>query len=541
MVESAPPLRPELFIGIIGPIGSDVDLLIECLSSSFELVGYQTERVHLMECISEFTGNLGIRGISGATLWKRYESKMDMGNAFRRALKLDDAAVRAGITYVREYRGLQSSPRRKARKTQGSQGLDGVAYVFRQLKTKGEVALLRETYGSNAIIVSAYSPKQAREDSLTSKFAASQMEPTSERHRAHAISLIARDQDELDDFGQNIQGAFPLGDVFIDTGAPEKCRDQVKRFIEILFKHPVRTPRRDELGMYYAHGAALRSADPGRQVGAAICEPGGEVVSLGTNEVPCPGGGQYWEEDDESHDNRDWKRPMFSNSNIVRGLLSDLMQRLRHFGWLESKKCEADFVDAETMKDLEDLITAPIRDKGAPESLRDKAQLKNVIEFFRAVHAEMAAIISSARRGASIDGATMYVTTFPCHECGKHIVASGIKRVVFIEPYPKSRVPDLYSDSISIDRDEEEKVIFSGFVGIAPRRFLEWFIAPDRRKDGEWIDWEKSRVMATPRNATTFRFYAEAEDKALNIFEAKMNQVRRIDRSKKRVKRGRRK
>ncbi|MDN3612645.1 hypothetical protein QWZ16_23945 [Vibrio ostreicida] len=29
------------------------------------------------------------------------------------------------------------------------------------------------------------------------------------------------------------------------------------------------------------------------------------------------------------------------------------------------------------------------------------------------------------------------VRLFPCHNCAKHIVASGIKRVVYVEPYPK--------------------------------------------------------------------------------------------------------
>jgi deoxycytidylate deaminase len=75
----------------------------------------------------------------------------------------------------------------------------------------------------------------------------------------------------------------------------------------------------------------------------------------------------------------------------------------------------------------------------------------NVIEFGRAVHAEMAALMDSARRGVPVKNATLYCTTFPCHLCARHIVAAGIRRVVYIEPYPKSLAAQLYPDSIAVE------------------------------------------------------------------------------------------
>jgi deoxycytidylate deaminase len=64
----------------------------------------------------------------------------------------------------------------------------------------------------------------------------------------------------------------------------------------------------------------------------------------------------------------------------------------------------------------------------------------------------------------------MCVTTFPCHECARHIVISGIKSVESIEPYPKSLVAELFRDSISVDVDEQgdQRIEFVPFVGIAP-------------------------------------------------------------------------
>ncbi|MDD5157803.1 dCMP deaminase family protein [Sulfurimonas sp.] len=51
------------------------------------------------------------------------------------------------------------------------------------------------------------------------------------------------------------------------------------------------------------------------------------------------------------------------------------------------------------------------------------------------IHAEMNAIIWAARKGISIEGATIFVTLEPCSECSKNIIASGVKRIVYLTPY----------------------------------------------------------------------------------------------------------
>jgi len=51
------------------------------------------------------------------------------------------------------------------------------------------------------------------------------------------------------------------------------------------------------------------------------------------------------------------------------------------------------------------------------------------------IHAEMNAIIWAARKGISIEGATIYVTLEPCADCSKNIIQSGIKRIVYEKYY----------------------------------------------------------------------------------------------------------
>lgn len=50
-------------------------------------------------------------------------------------------------------------------------------------------------------------------------------------------------------------------------------------------------------------------------------------------------------------------------------------------------------------------------------------------KYFYTTHSELNAILNY--RGGSLEGATMYVTLFPCNECAKAIIQSGIRRIVY--------------------------------------------------------------------------------------------------------------
>ncbi len=59
-------------------------------------------------------------------------------------------------------------------------------------------------------------------------------------------------------------------------------------------------------------------------------------------------------------------------------------------------------------------------------------------------HAELNAILN--RNTANLDGCTLYVTLFPCCECAKAIIQSGIKRIVYYN--------NKYADSESVKASE---------------------------------------------------------------------------------------
>ena len=272
---------------------------------------------------------------------------------------------------------------------------------------------------------------------------------------ARADELIGRDDHQRGQpFGQRLRDTFPRADVFIAVHRPDDATTQVRRFVDLLFAHPFHTPTQDEVAMFQARAAALRSADLSRQVGAVIATASGEVISVGTNEVPTGAGGQYWP--DSKPDGRDFQRGDNESFRIRRSMLAELLQRMGEAGWLADKIAEATRHNVDAV--VEDLLPR----------VRDSVMM-SVGEFGRTVHAEMAALMDAARRGVAVRGTTLFSTTFPCHNCTKHIAAAGISRVVYIEPFPKSRAGELHDDAIEVDGTGrvEGKVNFGPFVGVA--------------------------------------------------------------------------
>jgi hypothetical protein len=97
----------------------------------------------------------------------------------------------------------------------------------------------------------------------------------------------------------------------------------------------------------------------------------------------------------------------------------------------------------------------------------------------------MAAITTAARLGTPLLDSTLYTTTFPCHNCARHVLATGIRRVVYIAPYAKSQAYRLHDDALVVAPDEEpdDKVVFRPFIGVSPRRYAHLFHALERKLD----------------------------------------------------------
>ncbi|MCL5884269.1 MAG: dCMP deaminase family protein [Deltaproteobacteria bacterium] len=389
------------------------------------------------------------------------------------------------------------------------------AFILHQLKHPDEIDLLRQIYGASFLLIAGHAPRRQRNEELQRRMALKASQAGKEdQFEAKASDVIRIDEKQEDDFGQNVRDTYPKADFFANMGI-DKGEQKVRRFVDLLFGHPFHTPTPDEYAMYQANAVSLRSSDDNRQVGAVIVSHtrdntkirNTDIIAVGMNEVPRGGGGFYWDQD--SPDNRDQSLLMQQQNraaNIKISVLTELIDKIIQKKWLQ------EIIAIEPARDLADSLLKEL--KGT--------QFLDIGEFSRPVHAEMTALIDAARRGVAVDGHSMYVTTFPCHNCAKHIIAAGIQRVVYLEPYPKSRARDLYREEITLEslqgKEEEGKVVFFAYTGVAPRQYQQLFSMSERgaKKRNSLTKWTAERrslsPLYVPHNASLLSLAAERQE-----------------------------
>ena len=219
------------------------------------------------------------------------------------------------------------------------------------------------------------------------------------------------------------------------------------------------------------------------------------------------GGGLYWSDDKGSYRDHERSPATDSNDEAKREIEQEVISKFS--GALDSA------VDKAVKQLGQGLIATKLKEifieelKLRPGALRN-TKIFEITEYGRAVHAEMNALLNCASAGVSPRGGTLFTTAFPCHNCTRHIIAAGISRVVYIEPYPKSRAVDLHGDAIRLGKNEERtkdgasgvesRIPFVPFVGIGPRRFLDLFSVDlssgyplERKDDGGRVSWSPAR------------------------------------------------
>lgn len=450
---------PELVIGLVAPVGTEKSIVVNELTDRLASFGYTPTLIKLSSFLEEI--ELGIELVDSPE-YERVRSHMAAGTKLRETMKAGDALALWAITDIATSRPPED------------QFVEKRAYILDSLKHPAEVATLRRVYGNGFFLVAIYSPEIRRFEFLARNRGITE-------EQAKSLIRVDEDEDSVSELGQRTRDTFHLSDAFVSLINPEEAQAQITRVLDLIFGSPFITPTKDEYAMFHAFTAALRSADLSRQVGAVILSADGELIAVGANDVPCFGGGLYWAGDDD-HRDHDWG--VDSNAKRRDQILVDIASVVKTLS-----------PDAKNKDDRE--IIAAVK-SGLSHSL-----VMDITEFGRPVHAEMEAIISCARTGISARNGTLYCTTLPCHNCAKHVVAAGIKRVVYVEPYPKSKAKELHSDSIHFEDDscDLKKVNFVPFVGVGSRRFIDLFSMglsagyPMKRKiknSGEKIDWKRS-------------------------------------------------
>lgn len=440
----------DLVIALVGHIGSGVDEVRAQLCEEFRHASYEPTIIKVSEHIVELAAKMKGGDAANLNAPRKIDSviaRQAAGTWLRQRIN-DDITASLAVRAIRSERERKSTAGRK------------LVFLVDSLKHPREVELLRRLYGNSFYLVSVVSGRESRERAVRKMF---QEDAPSDDEIER---LLERDEADTEKLGQQVRKTLHLGDYFVDNDHKkdeelDPLADALSRFVDAVLERRVVRPRQDERGMFAAWSASLRSACLSRQVGAAILDVDGLVLATGTNDVPRAGGGLY--QDDDPHDQRCFFEGAYCrNDSTKTDIYSEIFVQLKKGGIL---------ADTATLRMVRECI--------------EGTTVRDLVEFSRAVHAEMDALISLARTpGMSASGATLYCTTYPCHSCARHIVAAGIKEVVYVEPYTKSRAVALHGDAIvettrqgalKLIAKGETRVCFRLFSGVAPRRFSALF------------------------------------------------------------------
>ncbi len=474
----------ELVIGLVGAVGTQQKRVVEAITDRLRVFNYHVREIRVSQhVIGTLYSDIPPEFSSE---FDRVSTYIDRGNQARKSSG-DNSILALGIcSEVFRERDHDEQENVKPRPR--------IAYIVDSLKHPEEVRRLRRVYTDGFYLIGVYSGKQSRRDYLTGE---KNVDP------AKAEELITRDEDEVEGHGQHTRDTFHLADFFINLDDDDRCwKSSLWRILDLIFGNPYITPTFDEYAMFMAFASSLRSADLSRQIGAVIAN-NEEIIATGANDCPKPGGGLYWSkwnpdthEYEDAKNGRDYKRGEDSNKKEQQKIVEEILGRL-------DKSVDKSKVDAALLK----------------------SRIGDLTEYGRVVHAEMEALLFCARNTVGARRATLYTTTFPCHNCAKHIIAAGIARVVYVEPYPKSKAMEFHDDAIADGKSSNATFVkFEPFVGIGPRKFFDLFSMRlstgfdlvRKNNDGHILRWQRDqscvRIQMLPCS------YLEQETEATKRF-----------------------
>ncbi len=338
-VEARAQFRRELVFGFVAPLGVDKPKVLTAFKSSVKDAKYRFVSIDSSELLEPWRKG---QAPPDEKYLERKRALMDAGDTLRDEWakvgeKRGDAVAIAAVSSIQDHRTELNitagiTDRKEAERAPAAQ----VVYLIDSLKHPHELEALRRLYGPAFIAIGLYSPPTKRKKYLLAR---------ARGEEALVDELIARDDRDRRELGQRVSDAFYICDFIVDaTKADDEIAASLKRLFRLVFGDPHITPTRDELGMYLARAAQVRSGSLARQIGAAILRDDGSVVSVGTNEVAKPiVGGQYWAVDDEKYEGRDRVYRLRDTSDEFRAeMVGDAIDRLAGYGSLRDEYVQAD-------------------------------------------------------------------------------------------------------------------------------------------------------------------------------------------------------
>lgn len=487
----------EVVLGIVSQLGSDRKAFIDLLKQHLDVLDIEFEKIKITDQFIKIRAQKKDENLS-----ESFETFMKMQICSQLRLDYSNAILMKWVIDAIKRKRVNHAGK-------------VVLYVIDQLKHEDEYHLLSHVYGLNYIQVSLFSHEAIRDSNIKAKFKCDVnkksnlinhmknfsivnttiteeyadkffnkwiTEYNSEVLRDAAHQLLEKDFKDNDKkfsdagTGQRISKLFHLSHYFFNLdNLVDDLDREITKFVNLLIGENRDYPTQDEFGMCIAYQASVRSNFPNlTHIGASIISDGGEVLSVGSIRAPSPSANTTIHDENKISDG---------------------------YRFYKNK-----------LKDWDDFLAKNIKNKNNKMLDEVRKYIADSLDFHPCTHAEIAALLDAAKIGISVYKATMYTTTFPCHLCAKDIVSSGIRRVVYLEAYPKSKNKELYPYNISIDcrkQSDGEKVPFCFYSGVGPKRYYHVYSLDNKRK----VSSENIKKIKIPMLALEHPKYYDEKEK----------------------------
>lgn len=220
-------------------------------------------------------------------------------------------------------------------------------------------------------------------------------------------------------YNQNIKACLEIADIHIynpdiDNNKYFFLSEQLLKYIMLMIHPGLITPTHLERCMQIAYNAKLNSGCLSRQVGAVVTGEDYSIKSVGWNEVA--------------------KGQVSCNLRDVRQFCNNKdKESYSYYELTDEKFCES-------MLEICKIDYKKLGGRLYPYCFKDvynEIENKDNQVYTRALHAEENAFLQIAKYGGKgVQGGFLFTTASPCELCAKKAYQLGIKKIVYIDPYP---------------------------------------------------------------------------------------------------------
>ncbi len=253
---------------------------------------------------------------------------------------------------------------------------------------------------------------------------------------------------------QNIQRCIEISDIHLNNPERHKfdnnaLRSQLFWYISLILHPGIVTPTSMERGMQLAYSAKLNSGCISRQVGAVVTDKYYSVKAIGWNNTP------------------EGQTPCIFRSveEILSGGEREVYSHYERTNERFQSAMRCTFTKAMKSKKLKGRNLSYCF-KDVQNTIDDQ---KNQVHT-RSLHAEENAFLQISKYGGgALHDGHLFSTASPCELCSKKAYQLGLKKVIYIDPYP-----GIANDHIlRSGSNRPEMILFSGAVGRAYHRLYQ--------------------------------------------------------------------